>query len=373
MTALVHSFPQQSSTVTMLQTRHDSASSGPFLTSSQSQQQLRNSQLAKGIYGGSSRVTSYRGHASIPPVAPYAFTATPVVPAAGNPLRQHPTTPHLRQESRTISAPVITLSQQNALGGSTKQSKQTLAGNSPTIVPVQDTPNPVATHLRAGTRDDSSIASPRTTAPRPMSAMELNLSDTKLSAMGTIPKPSPDRYRRIQRRSEAPQSTFSSSQIGGSAMPSGSGMATVGHLYNQPAQYAPSLNHQQPTYRGMPMLHTTENVSPFAPQPRLVSKDDMVLNRQTSSEQAKRYRRRSVGGLAVGDYTGSVINSQEQSVPLGQPKTYASVVAAPLVLEEQFVRPFLPIAATIRSVSHGRNGSDESASSFNSVSRPSSV
>ncbi|MCJ1479098.1 bud neck involved protein [Lambiella insularis] len=355
----------------MLQTRHDSAASGPFLTGSQSQQQLRNSQLAKGIYGGGSGVTSYRGHATIPPVAPYAFTTTPVISSGGNPLRHHPTTPHLRQENRTISAPVVTPSQQNTPSMFTNQStKQKQYASSPTIVPVQDTPSAVATTLKAGTRDDSSITTPRTTAPRPMSAMELNLSDAKLPAMGTISKPSPDRYRRTQRRLESNQSAFASPQPGGSAMPSGSGMATIGHLYNQAAQFPPNVNQQQQTYRGLPMLHTTDNANFFPHQPRLMSKDDMVLNRQPLPEQAKRYRRRSVSGIDVGEYNGSAMNGQQQIVPFGQPTSHASIAAKSTAPETQLVRPVHLTPATIRPISHARNDSDESTNSHTTVPRP---
>ncbi|MCJ1393644.1 bud neck involved protein [Xylographa bjoerkii] len=353
----------------MLQTRHDTTSSGPFLTSRESQQQLRNSQLARGIYGGNSAVTTYRGHTSVPPITPYAFTPAPVASQTVNPLRQNPTAPYLRQEDRTFSAPVVTSSQQNSFGGSTNQTRQRQAGSSPTIVPVPDVPNTLST-FKSGTRDDSAIMTPRTTHPRPMSAMELNLSDAKISALGTNAKPSPDRYRRPQRRADAVQSGHMVPHHGGSALPSGSGMATVGHLYNQPMQFTSGPIQQQQMYRGTPMLQSPEGTSSFGTSSRMVSKDDMVLNRQSSSEQAKRYRRRSVGGLDVGEYT-SRLDPKEHPSP--EPlKTYASVTSAQYVPEKQLVRPAHPIEATIRPVSHGRTGSDESASSFHSIARPSS-
>ncbi|MCJ1402973.1 bud neck involved protein [Xylographa trunciseda] len=370
MAALVQSFPQQSSTVTMLQTRHDPASNGPFLTSRESQQQLRNSPLARGIYGVNSGVTTYRGHTSVPPIAPYAFATTPIASQAVNPLRQNPTVPYLRQEDRTFSAPVVTSSQQNSFGGSTNQTRQRQTGSSPTIVPAQDIPNTLSNTLKSGTRDDSAIMTPRTTTPRPMSAMELNLSDAKLSALGTNAKPLPDRYRRPQRRADAVQPVHGAPQNGGSALPSGSGMATVGHLYNQPMQFTSGPAQQQQMYRGTPMLQNPEGTSPFGTTQRIVSKDDMMLNRQTSSEQAKRYRRRSVGGMEVGEYTSRLDPKERSSSE--QLKTYASVTSSHYVPEKQLVRSAHPIEATIRPVSHGRTGSDESASSFNSIVRPSS-
>ncbi|MCJ1320059.1 bud neck involved protein [Xylographa vitiligo] len=370
MAALVQSFPQQSSTITMLQTRHDATSSGPFLTSRESQQQLRNSQLARGIYGVNNGVTTYRGHTSVPPITPYAFTTTPVAPQTVNPLRQNPTAPYLRQEDRTSSAPVVTLSQQNSFGGSTNQIRQRQAGSSPAIVPVQDAPNTLSATFMSGTRDDSAIMVPRTTTPRPMSAMELNLSDAKISALGTNIKPSPDRYRRPQRRADAVQSAHVSAQSGGSALPSGSGMAAVGHLYNQPMQFTSAPIYQQQMYRGMPTLPNLEGTSSFGSSSRMASKDDMMLNRQSSSEQAKRYRRRSVGGLDVGEYTGR-LDPKEHSSP-EQRKTYASVTSAQYVPEKQLLRPAYPIETTIRPVSHARTGSNESASSLTSITRPSS-
>ena len=355
----------------MLQTRHDATSSGPFLTSRESQQQLRNSQLARGIYGVNNGVTTYRGHTSVPPITPYAFTTTPVAPQTVNPLRQNPTAPYLRQEDRTSSAPVVTLSQQNSFGGSTNQIRQRQAGSSPAIVPVQDAPNTLSATFMSGTRDDSAIMVPRTTTPRPMSAMELNLSDAKISALGTNIKPSPDRYRRPQRRADAVQSAHVSAQSGGSALPSGSGMAAVGHLYNQPMQFTSAPIYQQQMYRGMPTLPNLEGTSSFGSSSRMASKDDMMLNRQSSSEQAKRYRRRSVGGLDVGEYTGR-LDPKEHSSP-EQRKTYASVTSAQYVPEKQLLRPAYPIETTIRPVSHARTGSNESASSLTSITRPSSV
>ena len=371
MAALVQSFPQQSSTITMLQTRHDTAPSGPFLTSRESQQQLRNSQLARGIYGVNNGVTTYRGHTSVPAIAPYAFTATPLAPQAVNPLRQNPTVPYLRQEDRTFSAPVVTLSQQNSPGGSTNQTRQRQAGSSPTIVPVQDVTNTLSTTFKSGTKDDSAIMTPRTTTPRPMSAMELNLSDAKISALGTNAKPSPDRYRRPQRRTDTVQPSHVTPPTGGSALPSGSGMAAVGHLYNQPMQFTSGPVQQQQMYRGMPILPASEGTTQFGSSSRVASKDDMVLNRQPSSEQAKRYRRRSVGGLEVGEYTSRLDPKGQTSHE--QPKTYASVTSAQYVPEQQPVRAGYPNETTIRPVAHARTGSDESASSLNPIARPSSV
>jgi len=364
MAALVQSFPQQSSTITMLQTR---PSSDPFQTGSQSQQQLRNAQMARGIYGTSNGITSYRGHTSVPPVAPYAFTSVPVIPTGGNPLRQHPTTPHLRQENRTTSAPTVSPGQQNLASGSAAQNRQRQLATLQSSVPVIVSADSTTASYQFGTRDDSAIPTPRTTVQRPLSAMELHVSDAKLSALGGTSKPSPDRYRRNHRRAETSQPAFASMQAGGSAMPSGSGMATVGHLYN------PAVVQTQQMYRGAQI----DNVNVFDTRPRLVSKDDMALNRQGSLEQAKRYRRRSVSGLDAGEPIGQFMDPRDPrdpSVATGQQKTYASVASSSYVPDRQEARPQLPIAASMeRPASHHRTGSDHSSSSARSGAKPASV
>lgn len=361
MAALVQSFPQQSSTITMLQTR---PSSDPFQTGSPSQQQLRNAQIARGLYGTGNGVTSYRGHTSIPPVAPYAFTTVPITPSGANPLRQHPTTPHLRQENRTSSAPAVSLGQQNKGNGAAAQSRQRQLATLPSTVPVTVSADSMTANYQFGTRDDSSIPTPRTTVQRPLSAMELNVSDAKLSTLSGTSKPSPDRYRRNHRRAETSQPAFASPQVGGSAMPSGSGMATVGHLYN------PAVIQSQQTYRGAQM----DSSNLFDARPRLVSKDDMALNRQGPSEQAKRYRRRSVSGLDAGESIGQFMDPRDQVVPIGQQRTYASVASSPYAPDKQDARPQLPIAASMeRPVSHSRTGSDHSSVSARSGAKPASV
>src|SRR5690348_13923275 len=81
MATLVHTFPQQTSTVTLLQPRPSSASAA-FTTPSHSplsqhQQFPRTQQMSRAPYNGVGNVGSYRGLQVIQPVAPYAFTSTP--------------------------------------------------------------------------------------------------------------------------------------------------------------------------------------------------------------------------------------------------------------------------------------------------------
>ena len=353
MAALVQSFPQQSSTVTMLQTR---PSSDPFQTGGPTAQQLRSSGMARHIYNGGSVTTTYRGQSSQAPVAPYAFTTTPILGNPSNPLRQHPTTPHLRTENRAFSAPAIALTQPNTINP-VAQTRQRQLATVPVNVLGPDHDATTTTH-RKGSKDDIVIPIPRTTTttstPRPLSAIELNLSEPKMSAASSLSKPSPDRYRRNHRRAETSQPALASPS-GGSAVPSGSGMATVNHLYNPPAQN--SVPH-----RTSQIFDNQDSSPALAPSPRIVSKDDMTLSRQASSDLAKRYRRRSISSLEAGGFAGQL--DTQEIAPLPQ----TSVSSSPQKLERQDVRPTQTIQRP--NSSHTRNASDESAKT---KSRPSSV
>ena len=379
MAALVQSYPQQSSTVTMLQTRPSSAS-GPFQSRGQTQQQLQNSQMPRHVYNlntGNLSTTSYRGHTSSTPVAPYAFTSTPILPNNGNPLRQNPTTtPHLRPENRTFSAPVIAHTQQTISNSPSNQSRPRPPG---TYTPSQESAIPMSAQ-QGLTRDDSAVIPQRAAhnIPRPQSSIELGLPDfgalnleattATATAATTTAKPFPDRYRRNHRRAETIVPT-SNGSVGGSALPSGSGMATVVHLYNQPA--FPASSHSQLPYRGPQMSLSQGNALLHGSQSKLASKDDMNLPRQSSSEQAKRYRRRSVSSLEVGDFTDQQNDAKEALNAVPATKSQVFTGSSPHLPGQQDVRrsPNLPPSRS----SHGRTNSDESVSSTRSNSRPSSV
>ena len=105
----------------------------------------------------------------------------------------------------------------------------------------------------------------------------------------TAPKPSPDRYRRNVRRVDSSESSYARHPQG-SAIPSGSGMAAVGQLYNHPTQTSssPSLT-QYHSYRGS--VYTTSS------QPAKASADDTTVGRSKEAELAARYRRRSFGSI----------------------------------------------------------------------------
>ncbi|MCJ1369348.1 bud neck involved protein [Loxospora ochrophaea] len=376
MAALVQTFPQQSSTVSMLHTR-PSSSSGPFPNGGQIQPSSRLSQMPRTVYNGSSGSMSgvtYRGQPTMSPVAPYAFTSTPGLTSGGNPLRQNPPIPHLRQENRTSSAPVVPLTQQNPSTSSSNLNRQRQSTASPIVTIPSASLHAIEKMPKGVTMDDSSIPTQRVgrVAARPLSSIDLvsPTIDLKPTTGATLVKSSPDRYRRGHRRAETSAATLNGPQSGGSALPSGSGMATVGHLYNHPHQSfsSPSLVSQS-SYRGVSSPSHSENFSGFASQIRPTSKDDMNLHRPSSAERAKRYRRRSIGSLDAGEFSSQATDVQPRQAP-PQSRTYAAVLAGNKS-EQQEIRNS-PVLQRPSS-SHDRHGSSESSSSVRSSSRPSSA
>lgn len=361
MAALVQSFPSPSSTITMLQSRPSSADA--FQNGSQSQQHQRGSQMPRNMYTmGGMATTSYRGHTSIAsvPVAPYAFSSTPALPGTNNPLRQHPTaTPHLRQENRTSSAPVIPFTQQALNTPNSLNRYRQPAGSTPL-----DPTNPHTLSQQASHKDDPSILSQasRQFAQRPQSAIDPGSVSTLPSA--NVARSSPDRYRRVHHRADTTGVSTNAPLQGGSALPSGSGMATVGHLYSNPAHSnsSPSLS-TYTSYRGQ-----TSNEPSANPKRMSATADDMSLPKQTTPDLAKRYRRRSISSMEAGDY---VKQSPEATVHAAvQPKTYAAMLASPAPSERKDTRAS---AMQRPGSAHGRHDSVESSVSGRSGSRPPSV
>ena len=374
MAALVQSFPSPTSTLTMLQTRP--SSSEAFQPGSGSQQHQRSSQTPRNIYNtsvGGMAAGNYRGHTSISPVAPYAFTANSLIPNAPNPLRQHPTAPLLRQEHRTSSAPSISFTQQTIIPNSTASSRHRLQPGFSPSSPLE-LPSSLSVTPQTVLKDEASIplsnASPN--PPRSLSSAETNtLLLPTIPSYANAAKPSPDRYRRNHRRVEPGGAQIASPSIqGGSASPSGSGMATVGHLYSNPLQSnsTPTLT-SYPAFRGSPQPSQNPNDSAPGSTIRLLSADDLSLPRQSTVEQAKRYRRRSISSLEAKEHTSQTTEVKFQA-PLQQ-KTYAAALAGPVSPERNEVHS--PPVLQRPPSSHGRNDSTGSTSSGRTNSRPSSV
>ena len=234
---------QSSSTITML---HPRPSSADAFQGSQQQytQSQRLGQAPRGMYHGQNN--AYRGTSA--PVQPYAFQSTP----------------HLRQDSRTTSAPTLSHGPVN--------SHKPTASTSTSSSEASSQPS---------TKDDSLIAS------RPASLINLNSQLPDLSLSFEQPaKASPDRYRRpagkrIDSNATAPKA--SSPQLGALS----SGPAAAGNAFQQPQ-----------------------------PVQRQASVDDMALPKTSQSELAKRYRRRSLNQLE----TQNIVNPAPPQAAPGAPR-----------------------------------------------------
>jgi hypothetical protein len=401
MAALVQTFPQQSNTIAMLQTRPSSAS-GTLQSSSQGQPHPpRSSQVQRGMYNSSGGLpaTGYRGQASTSPVATYAFTSTPSLAVGGNNARQNQSTPHIRNDNRTLSAPASSYSQQTSSDNSQASARQRYSIAHPPTLRASSSPSSPSPHgHQLGSKDDSSntldlrsVGRP----PRPMSTVENSVPVIPAAIANSSSKPSPDRYRRNRRQENSAPASGGQQTIlpNGSALPSGSGMAAVGHLYNHPAQSnsSPSL-HTYQSFGSLTQPHPSRGVgvngvstglggqslaakptltAAYPGQIRPASVDDMHLNMQSSQELAKRYRRRSLGTLSPAEFEG--IGQEEINQALLQLRQGVAQAQPTLSTAPQKDTKISP-GNTRPESSHGRNSSAEStASTRSSSSRPSSV
>ena len=376
MAAMVQSFPSPTSTMTMLQTRP--SSSEAFQSGSQGQQHQRNPQMPRNIYNtsvGGMAAGSYRGHTSTSPVSPYGFSSPPILPNGPNPLRQHPTAvPPPLLETRTASAPSVPLAQQSSQQSPSinNRPRPTVVSTSSIQLTAPNSNNPRQQGFSDGNTSALTSAPPQL-ATRPLSTTDLSLSSLQTASYATVAKSSPERYRRNHRRAETSGAVITSNQgQGGSAMPSGSGMATVGHLYTHPTQTSstPSLT-SYPSYRGTqtaqsPPVHDYKSGA----QPTLASKDDLNLQRerQASTDLAKRYRRRSISSMEAKDFATPL---SEAGLPHHQApiKSYAAMLAGPSPQERKEVRMTPPVERPTSS--HRRSDSNESSVSGRSVPKPS--
>ena len=379
MAAMVQSFPSPTSTMTMLQTRP--SSSEAFQSGSQAQQHQRNPQIPRNIYNtsvGGMAAGSYRGHTSTSPVSPYGFSSPPILPNGSNPLRQHPTALQPpRLETRTASAPSVPLAQQASQQNPSVNNRPRPPVVNTSSIQLSATNSNNARQQPVSDGNSSAITSaPPQLGARPLSTTDLSLPPLQTASYATVAKSSPDRYRRNHRRAETSGAVTTSNQgQGGSAMPSGSGMATVGHLYTHPTQTSstPSLT-SYPSYRGAQTAPppTVQDYNSGA-QPRLASKDDLNLQRerQASTDLAKRYRRRSISSMEAKDFAIPL----SEAVPphqQGLTKSYAAMLAGPSPQERKEVRTAPPVAPPVErpTSSHGRSGSNESSVSGRSAPKP---
>ncbi|KAI1340544.1 hypothetical protein F5Y15DRAFT_42728 [Xylariaceae sp. FL0016] len=325
MAALVQTYPQQSGTVTLLQMRPSSATGiMPAGSQTHPSQAYMGNQQRNSIHGLSGSVggQGYRGSSA--PVQPYAFTSTPSLANGGQ--WQAPQYGGYRMSSGTTVPTMQQMTDARAQTGST---------------------------------------------PRP----QLNGANNQLTfAQVVAAKASPERYRRPAPRhtdSSPAISTAQQTQLQSSATPSGSGMATVVHLYNPRAM----PDRQNVIQRNTPVMLNRPHSAYGS-----MAVDDMQLHRLTSEEEAKRFRRRSIHSINSSDYpkpltpqdfkqagdsfrVEAMTSSKKQSGAEMDQKPAARVVP-------------IPPANTLsveKHAMHTRNGSSESLVSIRSSnSRPSS-
>ncbi|KAJ9244707.1 hypothetical protein C8Q69DRAFT_228417 [Paecilomyces variotii] len=266
MAAIVQTIPQ-TGTVTMLQTR-PSSSSGSFASPSQtSHQQSPRSQSVSHTMGTS---TNHRGHQAMAPVAPYAFTATP-----GNPQNRQSWAPQPRLDSRSSSATSVP---QGSGSFSFNGSMHNSAAGSVSTASTSSSGSYMS-------KDDTAIPSRRQAgdlSPRPLSTVNIPSSSfMNISSPVLAPKPSPDRYRRGNRRADNSTAAHNSAGVLATSGP-------VGRVSTPDSTTQGNASSTSSVQR--PFLSPDRSAGGHV---RVSSADDTRSERLQQPELAKRYRRRS--------------------------------------------------------------------------------
>ena len=367
MAALVQSFPQQSSTVTMLQTRPSSAS-GILQTSSQTprHQYPANPAHRQSFHGinNAMGISNYRGHTAIAPIAPYAFTSTP---SLATPV-QRIQGPHLRSDRRTSSAPTVASAQQGP--GDTGSRSRYPAPASVSTSSSSSSFELSSVSQTSGSRDDSGIAGiPRISSGnlRPHSTIITSSTLPNLApAISSPVKTAPDRYRRPNNRRA--DSLPSGQQLNAPPSLGLSALPNVMQFYGSSTKQAtsPMASFQGSNFPSLQFSGSVESL----PLTASGAVDDMHLNRNFIQDQAKRYRRRSIHTIDARDY-----NAAEDPTTAGllvQGSRQVSSANGRIDYQQHPLRSF-PIGTGPPASPQGRNGSTESIRSTPSSSRPSSV
>ncbi|KAI2626559.1 hypothetical protein GGR54DRAFT_476515 [Hypoxylon sp. NC1633] len=361
MAALVQTYPQQSGTVTLLQTRPKSASGiMPVPSGTQSNQTYVGNPHRNSFHGLSASVggapTVYRGNAS-GPVQPYAFTATPGLANGGQwqqygAYRSSSNAPNMQMvDQNTAARPRYPVNLSNTPSNNSNASPTLTAGMS---------------------QDDSRVMATSSSRPQ-LPPLNVSLNQPTFAQVAAA-KASPERYRRPSPRyADSSPSVMQTPQPQSSAMPSGSGMATVVHLYNPRAVPDRKV--------AMPRNSVAVASRPHSAYGSMagVAMDDMHLHRHATEEEAKRFRRRSIHSINSTDYPNpltpqdfkqagesfrleALAVSRKQGGSDKDQKTAARNGASSSI-----------IGSVEKNAMHATNGSSESlVSSRSSNSRPSS-
>ncbi|KJZ72879.1 hypothetical protein HIM_07642 [Hirsutella minnesotensis 3608] len=261
MAALVQTYPQQTGTVTMLQTR-PSSNSGIMSPNQQhgSHQYMANSSQSPRSPYHNTGSSGYRSNTA--PVQPYAFTSTPNL----NQTLSWQQYGSYRANSLSL-APGALMHDQNANHRIQHPSNASAA-------------NTAYSHSfgvsHAGSRDDSALSMLRNagSTPRPQSVLSVHTQPSFSS--GTPGRNAPDRYRRPSGGTHHARSQSSTAPV---SMP----MTNASQLYAAQANHRYSVP-QFPS-RGMPGT----------------SLDDMHIQNRSFQHDARRTRRRSMHNIELPD------------------------------------------------------------------------
>lgn len=189
--------------------------------------------------------------------------------------------------------------------------------------------------------DTQSLSSISLTTP----ALDLSLPSTESTA-----KPSPDRYRRGPRRVDSNNSGLPAAQTPTSSQ----GLQLANSLVIPPGSRLANVP---------PFNNAVSNTQNRPSHYRANSADDMQIPRLVASDQAKRYRRRSLGGFEA--------NALAYHAAAMASTPSATIGSAPL--KRPAVQETKPQATSGRPVSnHERHSSAGSVSSSSTATRPSS-
>lgn len=269
MAALVQGYPQQSGTVTMLQTRPSSASGmlQTIPTQPASQHRPAGSQRQNGIHALPSSASTPAIHRGPGPIQPYAFTTTPTAlnpPTQWQQVRAH----------RTGSSPAVPNIQALDLSRSRYAASSSMT-NLPSTVNI-------SLHTNIGSRDDSTIPARPATSPRPANPNTATQSSTPSA---TPPRPLPERYRRSALRPDPSVLSPATSPVAAT---------TSGNVNDAPSLTLPDPNSlsllrpSPPPGKNRPNSCVASARSPV---------DDFSVPRGQTQEEIKKIRRRSLPAL----------------------------------------------------------------------------
>lgn len=299
------------------------SSSDPYHNSSSGQSHhssSRSPQLPRGYNNHNAGGRTYSGTSSTP-IKQYAFEKTP----------------ELRQDTRSVSNPA----RQSVVGMGAVTRPYASSSSASNASSTNSTSNASSTGAANYTiSKDDPVLGQRNSLIGGGFMQSSSTPDLSLVSIDSVPKPSPDRYRRSQRRTDSTSSVQTSQTLGSQA-------------------YIPPIAATQPSPQQKP--------APFklAAAPlhgRTVSSDD------AQTLQSSRYRRRSVASIEA-----AAAGPQPSPVVAAPAPTWSQVAARGHSGQAHVVAPGGKLM--VRPIAHQRQASNESRSSGSSANakRPTSV